>query len=230
MLKQKYCKKLDTKRDINLDVKIDHIRLNDLPEIARLYEDVFADHFLGHMGQKFLKLFCSQFVNSSTNYGYVAKCNGKSVGFLLGSIDDAPFYQFYRQNFAALALIVVKQYLTDTYVRKHIAKRFGNILAAIKTLFSSPTRGISANHYNTFVPARLLAIGVQSNYRGIGIANKLTSRFCTQMEREGFKKVALSTLPWNERAIHFYRKDGWIQEDSSEASLNFIRIIKPASF
>jgi len=207
----------------NLDIKIDHIRLNDLPEIAQLYEDAFSDHFLGHMGQKFLKLFCAQFVNSSTNYGYVAKCNGKPVGFLLGTIDNAPFYQFYRQNFIALTLIVMKRYLLDAYVRKHITKRLGYILVAMKTLLPSPKRGISTDHGNTSVPARLLGIGLDLNYRGIGIANKLTSHFCIQMKREGFRKVGLSALPWNERAIHFYKKDGWIQEDSSETSVSFSR-------
>ena len=222
VLKQKYHNELD--------IKIDYIRLKDLPEIARLYEDAFADHFLGHMGQEFLALFCSQFVSSSTNYGYLAKCNGKSVGFLLGTIDDAPFNQFYRQNFIAIALIVIKRYLADTYVRKHIIQRLGNILVAIKSLFSSPKKGISADHYNTFEPARLLAIGIDLNYRGIGIGNELTSHFCKQLEREGFRKVGLSALPWNERTFRFYKKDGWIQEDSSETSLNFMRIIKPASF
>jgi len=106
---------LNQKHHNRLDIKIDHIRINDIPEIARLYEDAFSEHFLGHMGGKFLKLFCSQFMNSPTNYGYIAKCNGKPVGFLLGTIDRDPFYQFYRQNFIALSLIVIKKYLIDSY-------------------------------------------------------------------------------------------------------------------
>jgi len=208
-----------------LDIKIDPIRVNDLPEIARLYEDAFADHFLGHMGPKFLKLFCAQFMNSPTNYGFVAKCNGRPVGFLLGTIDSEPFNQFYHQNFIVLSLIVMKRYLMDAYVRKHITKRLGNILVAIKTLFTSPKRESNSNQDNTFEPARLLAIGVDSNHRGIGIANKLTSHFCAEMKSKGLKEVGLSVLIWNERAIGFYKKDGWIQEESSETNLSFIRSI-----
>lgn len=215
MLKYRYHNKLD--------VRIDVLGPNDIPEVARLYEDAFSNHFLGHMGQKFLGLFCSHFVNSSTNYGYVVKYKGKPVGFLLASTDNAPFHQFYRRNFLVLALIVIQRYLMDSYVRKNITKRLGNILAAIKTLSPfSKTEGI-ANQGNTFAPARLLAIGVDSKYRGIGIADKLTSHFCEEMKSKGVKKVGLSVLPWNERAINFYNKDGWIEEERCETSLSFTR-------
>ena len=216
---------LKLKQHYQRNIKIDHISSNNLPEIARLYEDAFANHFLGHMGQKFLQLFCSQFVNSSTNYGYVAKCNGKPVGFLLGTIDDDPFYHFYRQNFMALSLIVMRKYLMDAYVRKHIAIRSGNILVAVKALLPFSKRVSDALQDNKFAPARLLAIGVDTSYRGIGIANKLTSQFCTEMKSAGIKKVGLSALVWNRRAIRFYEKDGWILEESNETSLSFSRFL-----
>ncbi|ODA41177.1 GNAT family N-acetyltransferase [Desulfosporosinus sp. BG] len=205
------------------EIRVDPLRLSDTPDVARLYEEVFADHFLGHMGQKFLRLFCSQFVNSSTNYGYVAKCAEKPVGFLLASIDSAPFNKFYRQNFMVLALIVIKKYLTDSYVRKNITQRLGNILVALTTLLPSSGKEIKAEQSKTPSEARLLGIGVDSNYRGLGIADKLTSRFCEEMKNKGLKRVGLSAVPWNERAISFYKKDGWIEDERSETSVSFIR-------
>ncbi len=217
---------LKHKHHYELDIKIDHIKQNDLPEIARLYEEAFSEHFLGLMGQKFLNLFCGQFMNSTTNYGYSAKCNGKTVGFLLGSIDEAPFNQFYRQNFIAIAMIVMKKYVSDSVVRKHLNKRLGNILVAIKTLLPSSKRvNNNANQNDTFVSPRLLAIGVDSNYRGMGIANKLTSQFCVEMKSKGFDKVGLSVLSWNRRAINFYKKDAWIVEESCETELSLSRSI-----
>jgi len=213
--------------DIQLNIQLDYIRLNDLPETARLFEDTFSEHFLGHMGQDFLKLLCSQFMNAPTNFGYVAKCDGNLVGFLLGTIDKDPFYKFYNQNFGTLALSVLQRYLIDSYVRKHIIKRVGHIRYALKALLS-PSKGASlVDQHNEFVPARLLAIGVDSKYRGFGIANRLTSQFCSDMKREGFKKVGLSVFAWNERAVSFYKKDDWIQEESGETSLSvrFFRYI-----
>ncbi|MDR3543952.1 MAG: GNAT family N-acetyltransferase [Desulfosporosinus sp.] len=207
--------------DIQLNIQLDHIRLNDLPEIALLYKDTFAEHFLGHMDQDFLKLFCSQFMNSPTNFGYVAKCKGKPVGFLLGTTDNEPFYKFYRQNFMTLFLSVMKRYLIDSYIRKHILKRFGHIIYALKALLL-PSKGASlVDQHNEIVQARLLAIGVEPKYRGFGIANRLTSQFCADMKREGFKKVGLSVFAWNERAVNFYKKDDWIQEESDESSSSF---------
>lgn len=215
--------------ETEIKTEIDTLRPYDLPDIARLYEEAFSEHFLGHMGQRFLRLFCAQFINSPSNYGFVAKCNGRPVGFVFGTLDDDPFNQFYHQHFITLALIVVQRYIADAYVRKHISKRLGHILVAIKTLLPFHKRTIEAEQANSFIPVRILALGVGLNYRGMGIANKLTSHYCAQMRREGFRKVGLSVLPWNERAIRFYKKDSWIQEDSSETSLSFIRIIKPAS-
>ncbi|EGW39911.1 GNAT family N-acetyltransferase [Desulfosporosinus sp. OT] len=205
------------------EIKVDPLSLSDTPDVARLYEEVFADHFLGHMGQKFLRLFCSQFVNSSTSYGYIAKCDGKPVGFLLASIDSAPFNKFYRQNFMVLALIVIKKYLTDSYVRKNITQRLGNILVALTTLLPSSGKESKAKQSKTLSEARLLGIGVDSNYRGLGIADKLTGQFCAEMKNKGLKRVGLSAVPWNERAISFYKKDGWIEEERSETSVSFIR-------
>ncbi len=218
---------LQDKQLFKLDIKIDSLTKRDLPEIAMLYQNTFSHHFLGHMGQEFLMLFCSQFMNSSINYGYVAKCNGKTVGFLFGTVNENPFYQFYRQNFIVLSLIVMKRYLMDSYVRKHIAKRLGYILIAIKTLLPSSKRVNNAqyNKINILVSARLLAIGVDSNYRGLGIANKLTSQFCVEMKSAGYKMVELSVLAWNKRAISFYKKDGWIQEESTDSIVSFCRFI-----
>lgn len=217
---------LNEKPQYNSDIELDTLRLYDVPEVAKLYEEAFSDHFLGHMGQNFLRLFCAQFMNSPTNYGYVAKSNGRLVGFVFGSIDSEPFAQFYRQNFWKLVALVSMRYFRDDYVRKHIMKRLGCIKAALKSLvLRRHGEGMIDDEHNMFTPARILAIGVDSNYRGLGIANQLTSHFCSKMKQEGFKRVGLSTLPWNKRAIRFYKKDGWILEQSNAASLSFIRNI-----
>ncbi|WP_407306596.1 GNAT family N-acetyltransferase [Desulfosporosinus sp. SB140] len=217
---------LNKKPQYEPGIELAAICLYDLPEIARLYQEAFSDHFLGHMGQKFLQLFCAQFINSPTNHGYVAKSNGRAVGFVLGSIDRQPFARFYRQNFWTLITLVIMRYFQDAYVRKHIVKRFGCIADALKSFV--PRRhqeGETKDEQNRFAPARILAIGVSSDYRGMGIGNQLTSYFCSKMKQEGYKKVGLSALPWNERAIHFYKKDGWVLEESNAASLSFIRTI-----
>lgn len=51
------------------------------------------------MGRKFLELFISEFVNSTGNYGYIAKFMNEPIGFILATTSDTPFNNFYRKNF-----------------------------------------------------------------------------------------------------------------------------------
>lgn len=228
MLNQKYnyrqdLQDLQERQDLQDIIKINQIDKKDLPVIARLYEETFSNHFLGHMGQDFLKLFCSQFMNSTTNFGYVAAYNDKPIGFLIGTSAKDPFMEFYRRNFLKLSLIVMKKFLTDPYVRTHINKRLGNIRLAVKSLLLSQKGVNNFNKSNSVLPARLLAIGVDPNYRGLGAANILTGQFCSDLKRNGISRVGLSVLPWNERAINFYKKDGWLLEENRETSLYFTK-------
>lgn len=208
------------------DIEVDILSPYYIPEVAQLYEEVFSDHFLGHMGQGFLRLFCAQFMNSPTNYGYVAKNKGRIIGFVFGTIDGRPFSRFYRQNFWKLVFLVMARYVKDDYVRKHIKSRRSYISDALNSFFRRrPRRSKRSHERSLFTPARILAIGVAPSFRGLGIANRLTGHFCSQMKQEGIKKVGLSTLPWNERAIRFYKKDGWTVEESNDSSVSFMRSI-----
>ncbi|KLU66900.1 putative acetyltransferase [Desulfosporosinus acididurans] len=208
------------------EIEVEPLSPYHIPEVAQLYEEVFGDHFLGHMGQRFLRPFCAQFMNSPTNYGYVAKNKGRIVGFVFGTINGRPFSQFYRQNFWKLVVLVLLRYARDDYVRKHIRDRMNYVSEAFKSLFCLQAKDSQIpSERSLFASARILAIGVAPNFRGLGIANQLTGHFCSQMKQEGFKKVGLSTLPWNDRAIRFYKKDGWIVEESTDSSVSFLRSI-----
>ena len=214
-----------------LTAEVDTLKLSELPEVARLYEAVFGDHFLGHMGQEFLQRFCAQFCNSPTNFGYVARCDGKVVGFVLGSISREPFAGFYRQNFWKLTTIVLKQYFNDAYVRKHVLKRISCVADALKSYIlrrrsePAPASASAETFQNDSNQPRILAIGVDGNYRGQNIAGQLTNFFCGKMKEAGYVEVGLSAVPENTRAIRFYKKDGWIVTESSEDSVNFVRSI-----
>ncbi|MDR3602831.1 MAG: GNAT family N-acetyltransferase [Desulfosporosinus sp.] len=215
--------------DCKINIEIEHIFPDEIQIIANLYEKSFQNHFLGHMGHKFLELFISEFINSTDNYGYVAKFKNIPIGFILATTIDTPFNKFYRKNFIMLVLITVFRYFKDPFIRKHISKRQGHIYTALKALLFFLTRKSNNNgqaeRVRTLVPPRLLAIAVDKNYRGLGVANELTLQFCTEMKGAGYKKVELSALPWNRRAIGFYKKDGWIEEESSETSISFSRLI-----
>ena len=214
----------------NLYVDIKQIKFDyhdDIRIMAKVYEDSFSDHFLGHMGHKFLGLFISEFVNTAGNYGYVAKFKEEPIGFILATRLDNPFNKFYRKRFLSVVLITVARYFKDPFIRKHIGERLGLINNALKALFSKENteNPRQDEKVRILVPPRLLAIAVNDKFRGLGVANELTRQFCAEMRTKGFKKVALSALPWNRRAIGFYKKDGWIEENCSESSIGFYRPI-----
>ena len=217
-----------------LNVDIEHIKFNNSDDIririiAKMYEISFSNHFLGHMGRKFLELFISEFVNSTGNYGYVAKYMNEPIGLILATTSDTPFNNFYHKNFLSIVLITVSRYFQDPFIRKHISKRLGHIYTALKALFSFSTGNTDNNRQDervrTLVPPKLLAIAVDEKFRGLGVASELTRQFCTEMKHAGFEKVELSALPWNQRAIGFYKKDGWTEEKCSETSICFSRLI-----
>ncbi|MDQ7093308.1 GNAT family N-acetyltransferase [Desulfosporosinus sp. PR] len=208
---------------------VEQIQPDDIQAVVNLYRKSFRNHFLGHMGQRFLTLFVSEFVNSADNFGYVAWFNHEAVGFILATTTDTLFSKFYRKNFPVLAVITMSRYFRDPFIRKHIGKRFGHIYTALKALFSFSAKRVNNCGQKRKSPvlatARLLAIAVDKHYRGLGVASKLTSHFCKEMKVKGFKQVGLSTLRWNRRAINFYQKDGWTEEKCNETSVYFSRIL-----
>lgn len=212
------------------DIVIRNMKFDDLNKVAELHCDVFKDYFLGHMGTSFVKLFYKQFINSQGNYAIIAEHEGKIVGSLIGSINGAQLYKdFYKRNFLALALIVMRKYLTDSYIRENITQRKVHLYNAVRALlFASKNKGLNDSTVNnTNDLASLLSIGLDSDYRGYGIADLLTSNFCQSLNKDGIHKVGLSVLKENERAIAFYQKNGWAHERSTDTALYFSRPTGP---
>ncbi|AFM39740.1 acetyltransferase [Desulfosporosinus acidiphilus SJ4] len=206
------------------EVNVEHLKARDIPIVAQLYMRSFQNHFLGHMGQKFLMLFISEFVNSRGNFGYVATFKNEAIGFILASTSENPFRNFYRDNFISLVCLTISGFLKDAFIRKHLKEKFGHIFLALKALVSFSEGSIDHVEMKGGQP-RLLAIAVDRSYRGLGIASDLTAEFCKEMKELGYEEAGLSALPWNKRAIRFYIKDGWKEEESTENSISFSRIL-----
>jgi ribosomal protein S18 acetylase RimI-like enzyme len=74
-------------------------------------------------------------------------------------------------------------------------------------------------------PVRLLSIAVDPEDRGSGVARLASEHFEAQVRSAGFDRVGLSVHADNERAISFYRKNGWNEIYRSEAGLWFEKVI-----
>ena len=208
------------------EVEVRAMATNDLVEVASLHRLIFSDYFLTHMGQSFLKYFYREFIDQPGSYAFVAIYNNRIIGCIAGTTNSAIHYnRFYRRNFSTLALIAAKRFLLDSYIRNNSLVRLSHIKVALHSLFSRvfgqpviSTGGASSN-----IDARLLSIGVASELRRKGVANKLVDRFCKQLLQDGIELVGLSVKSNNDRAITFYEKTGWQRELITETAVYFRR-------
>jgi ribosomal protein S18 acetylase RimI-like enzyme len=190
---------------------------------------VFPDYFLAHMGQRFLECFYGEFADQSGNYGGVALVGHQLVGAVLGTIDSGAFYsEFYRRHFGPAACAFLRGLVTDPYIRQNAMARTAHVRSALRSLahrrrrLATPEMPPPAS-----VPARLLSIGVDPDFRGRGIAQLLVDFYCEQLRRDGIAAVGLSVRPDNQRAIAFYQKSGWQQGTATVTSIHFSRSTQP---
>jgi ribosomal protein S18 acetylase RimI-like enzyme len=197
---------------------------SDLRAAAELHIEVFDDHFLGHMGRRFLELLYGQWVDRPGSYGFVALADRRLVGCVIGSQDLAPvFNDFYRRHFVALSGQFAVRFVRDGFVRRHVAARLPHVLRAIRVrLGMKPTSGAEPEEWPR---AQLLSIGVAADLRGRGIAEELAARFCEALAADGVDAVGLSVLTTNPRAIRFYEKSGWIPQATVGGSATFYRYL-----
>lgn len=202
----------------------------DVSHVASLHRQIFVDYFLTHLDQRFLELYYSEFVDrpgNKANYGFVACVEKEIVGTVIGTSNAHELYKaFYRRNIIILCLIVLKQFVLDSFIRSHLLSRISHIKLVLKSVipFANVKLTMADVTVSSTPTARLLSICVDNHYRGkYGVANDLVRTFCARLKKEGIEYVGLSVRKDNLRAISFYKKNGWAQEKSGGNSISFIR-------
>lgn len=215
---------MSSKSKINFTIT--HLTFEDIPSTVDLHRQIFSDYFLSHMGSDFLKRFYREFI-THPGYGTVAKYNGQIIGFVAGTTETDSFYnQFYRRNFGPLIMIVLLRFLSNAYVRQKIWSRLPHFSRALSARFCTAKTGSESIARKTPLlsqEAHLLSIGVAEEYRGYGVAEALSERFCLELKRLGVRVIYLSVFPDNNRAIRFYEKNGWQRIESEGSSILFSR-------
>ena len=214
----------------HFEYQITQMRPEDVPPMVRLHRHIFPDYFLTHLGQEFLELFYNHLI-PRPGYSFVARCNGQIIGFVTGTADPDQFYHgFYKHNFLSLARIVLVRMFLDPHVRSSIWGRLFHLRYAGRALLRSrpPQNNGSAQPIAEAAPtphgiAHLLSIGVADDFRGQGVAESLSDRFCREAKEDGRRLVLLSVLAENARAIRFYTRTGWQLVEEGGSSLVFSR-------
>jgi ribosomal protein S18 acetylase RimI-like enzyme len=207
------------------DLEVRKLEFRDLKSVAQLHAAVFPDYFLTHLGQEVLQVFYSGFIDRNLVFANVVLIDGKIVGFVAGHSDSQEFFNhFYSKHFYTISKNVLFQIFSDQVIRRDIYSRIDHVKRAFasKLMRKNQAKGTNSSKVTT----RLLSIGVDSDYRGRGIAEFLTDHFLGDVAVSGIDCIGLSVLKNNPRAIAFYEKTGWLRESQTSDTVLFWRSTK----
>jgi len=204
------------------------LKKTDAEAVARIHETCFEGYFLTQLGRSFLRRYYAAFCRHEFDYALLARHRRtkEEVAFVVGTSDtQAHFRSFYRRNVVVILPLVLARFLSCRELRERIWQRMAHVRVAVRALIPGTKRPASETIGDkgprNQCPVRLLSIAVAPDYRGTGVAAALTERFEDKLREAGHKRVGLSVLPDNARAIAFYKKTGWELTHSSDAGCWF---------
>lgn len=180
-----------------METSVSKATLNDIDGIVKIHQEAFRDFFLTSLGEDFLKLYYSTFVNSKNGVVYCAKKRDNIVGF------SATSYESHGFNSK-----LIKRNLLD----------YG--LIAVKLLFSQPksilrlARNLNKESKNSSIKddglyAELYSIAVSPDCQGEGVGRFLLT-VTEEDVRDHNNKISLTTDYYNnDKTIAFYKALGY---------------------
>lgn len=194
-------------------ITVNHIKENDLWEVATIHKNVFKGHYLAQLPTSLLVKFYHSFLTTKEKSVFlVAKDNEKMCGFVLGGdkhlLENAK-NNFIKQNFISLSFYSV------IYALKFIIKK-------IFTRTQYTPTGETLPMPPSF---RLLSIGVIKEMQGSGVASLLVETYSKHIPPH-VKVYGLSVHKNNERAIGFYKKMGFQIHGSNSESFFLAKILR----
>jgi GNAT superfamily N-acetyltransferase len=171
----------------------------DVRLVAYLHKEIFIDFFLSSLGETFLEEMYASFLSHPSGIFFVAKKDGKTIGFVVGTSSPEFFFSdLRRRRWLPFALKVIPAIIKNP--RRVILK----IAEAIRY------RGEISSE---MIPGGTLlsSIGTSLSSRGDGTASHLLKKFETAALANGSTYVYLITdADKNNRANAFYTANGYV--------------------
>jgi ribosomal protein S18 acetylase RimI-like enzyme len=168
------------------------VTLNDFESIALIHKASYSN---SHVTSFFSLYLLSQYYKAiwdKNPCAFIAITDsGEPVGFVIGGDDlDKPIQRFIRTHILALAMVLIQ----------HPKFIFFRIADKLKK---------KSEQKNTAIPFQLLSIAVKKNGQSTGCGKLLLQAFEQKLLGENIKQYGLSVKKNNERAINFYKKNGF---------------------
>ena len=190
-----------------------------IPGMAKCHIKSFPGRFMTEMGYHWLCALYRFFIKHHRGISRVAvDADGQVIGLAVGGNSHI------REEFLSSALYRYPHLLLWKFLNKRLVRRELLQELARKLL----RKNAATLSKNTKVPSgkvrsgNLLSICVLPECEGTGVGEKLTESFQLACKAEGYQRLTLSVLTQNSRAIAFYEKHGWRQNNVSGESIRFV--------
>ena len=186
--------------------------------MAKCHIKSFPGRFMTEMGYHWICALYRFFIKHRRSICLVAvDAKGKVIGLAIGGNPHI------RDEFLNSALFRYPHLLFWKFISKRRVRRvFLRELA--RKLRRKRTAVRSGNNKTSNAEVRsgnLLSLCVLPDCEGAGVGSKLVESFRLACRAEGYKRVTLSALKQNSRAIAFYEKHGWRRSSISGESIIF---------
>ncbi len=178
----------------------------------------FPDRFMTRMGFNWLCGLYRFFIKHPGGICYVAvNTAGKVIGFAVGGEPDIR-EQFLRFALLHYPYIIFWKFITDSLVRSVL---FEELFKKLRLERSKVSRENDREQRAGDKCGNLLSICVQPDFKGTGVADRLIESFQKACAAKGYKRLMLSVVSENSRAIAFYKKRHWYETGTSGESKKF---------
>lgn len=190
------------------------VELADVSRTAHLHSDALPDGFFVDLGPRFLRCYHRSFLTSPAGVAILAESGGETVGFIVGTIDEATHYRHVirRDRFAlgtrALVALGANPLLAARFIRTRALRYLRGVVR-----LSRPAADLPADVASIATSGVLSHMAVEFSSRGAGIGSTLLCAFEETARALGARTIRLSTATGNTAAQSFYERAGWERRD-----------------
>ena len=199
-----------------MEVKIRKASINDVDGIVKIHKAAFSDFFLTSLGEMFLKLYYSTFVNSGDGVVFCAEKNNVIVGFSATSYISKGFNtELIKKNLLKYGLESIRLFFTHPKALIRLVKNM-----------SKESKDASVEDDGKY--AELYSIAIDPTMQGGGVGRSLLT--VTESDvKDHNNRISLTTDYYNnEKTLAFYNALGYqtYYEFTTYPERKMLRLIK----
>ena len=189
-----------------------------VPGMVQCHINAFPGRFMTEMGRHWLYALYLFFIKHHGGICLVAVDTGETVVGLAVGGDPNIRNEFLNSAMFRYPHIIFWKFLCKRPVRRVLLKELAGKFQHRHPVDNSKD---SKGQNTAARSGSLLSLCVLPNYKGTGIGGKLIESFKLACADEGYKRLTLSVVSENIRAMAFYKKHGWRRSGKSGASIKF---------